>query len=216
MTKRMPSTDAKRKTQISNVHVAARRSADPTPEARARMALRPTVQAALTLMEYSKDFGELSITTLVDDLGRQCERTSGGDLSQAESILTAQAQALDAIFHSLARKAKRAERLDQLDTHLRLALKAQAQCRATLEALVAIKNPQPVAFVRQANIANGPQQVNNGANASRQENSQIEQNELLEHSDGQRLDTRAARTPGRANSALEAMGAVDRSKDAGR
>jgi hypothetical protein len=37
-----------------------------------------------------------------------------------------------------------------------LALKAQSQCRATLETLAAIKNPQPVAFVRQANIAHGP------------------------------------------------------------
>ena len=48
------------------------------------------------------------------------------------------------------------------ETYLRLALKAQGQCRATLETLAVIKNPQPIAFVRQANIAHGPQQVNNG------------------------------------------------------
>jgi hypothetical protein len=46
------------------------------------------------------------------------------------------------------------------ETYLRLALKAQSQCRATLETLAAIRNPQPVAFVRQANIAHGPQQLN--------------------------------------------------------
>jgi len=40
-------------------------------------------------------------------------------------------------------------------------LKAQSQCRATLEALAAIKNP-PIVYARQANIAAGPQQVNNG------------------------------------------------------
>lgn len=45
----------------------------------------------------------------------------------------------------------------------RLALKAQAQGVRTLEVLGALKNPQPVAFVKQANIAHGPQQVNNGA-----------------------------------------------------
>jgi hypothetical protein len=39
--------------------------------------------------------------------------------------------------------------------------KPQAQCRATIEALAEIKNPRPVAFVKQANIAQGPQQVNN-------------------------------------------------------
>jgi hypothetical protein len=42
---------------------------------------------------------------------------------------------------------------------MRLAFKAQSQSRATIETLAAIKNP-PVVFTRQANIANGPQQVN--------------------------------------------------------
>jgi hypothetical protein len=42
-------------------------------------------------------------------------------------------------------------------------LKAQAQCRVTLVALAEMKNPRPVAFVQQANIAAGLQQVNNGA-----------------------------------------------------
>jgi hypothetical protein len=46
---------------------------------------------------------------------------------------------------------------------MRLALKAQSQCRATLETAAAMKNSQPVAFVRQANVAHGPQQVNNSA-----------------------------------------------------
>ena len=56
--------------------------------------------------------------------------------------------------------------MDKLDRcYLRLALKAQSQCRATLATLAAVKNPQPVAFVRQANIAHGPQQVNNAAAA---------------------------------------------------
>ena len=42
---------------------------------------------------------------------------------------------------------------------MRLAMKAQSQCRATAEALALMKNPQP--YIRQANIAQGPQQVNN-------------------------------------------------------
>jgi hypothetical protein len=48
------------------------------------------------------------------------------------------------------------------DTFLRLAFKAQSQSRATLETLAFTQNPRSVEFVRQANIANGPQQVNNG------------------------------------------------------
>lgn len=56
----------------------------------------------------------------------------------------------------------RQEYLKQFQAYLGLALKAQAQCRATLEALAEIKNPRPMAFVKQANISGGPQQVNNG------------------------------------------------------
>jgi hypothetical protein len=43
---------------------------------------------------------------------------------------------------------------------MQMVLKAQSQCRATLKTLATIKNP-PVVFARQANIAQGPQQVNN-------------------------------------------------------
>ena len=49
-----------------------------------------------------------------------------------------------------------------VERYMRLALKAQAQSRATAETLHEMKYPKPVAFVQQANIANGPQQVNIG------------------------------------------------------
>ena len=52
------------------------------------------------------------------------------------------------------------------ESYLRLALKAQAQSRATVEALAEMKNPHPVSFVKQANIAHGNQQVNNGGKAA--------------------------------------------------
>ena len=38
--------------------------------------------------------------------------------------------------------------LKQFQVYLSLALKAQAQCRATPEALAEIKNPRPIAFVK--------------------------------------------------------------------
>lgn len=185
-------------------------------EALAHASLRPTVQAALTLVDYNKSFGELSINTVVDDLGKQCELASGGDLKRAEAILTAQAHTLDAIFHNLARRAQRVEYLNQLDTNMRLALKAQAQCRATLETLAAIKNPQPVAFVRQANIAHGPQQVNNAgeADASRAGKRENQPNKVLEHQHGERLDFGTAGAAGGADSPLETVGAVNRPQDA--
>ncbi len=79
-------------------------------------------------------------------------------------MLLTQAQTLDTVFHKLARLAgSNFSNLEAADTFMRLALRAQSQCRATLETLAVIKNPTTVAFVRQANIANGPQQVNNAA-----------------------------------------------------
>jgi hypothetical protein len=45
---------------------------------------------------------------------------------------------------------------------MRLALRAQSQMVTALEKLALIKNPPRPTFVQRANIANGPQQVNNG------------------------------------------------------
>jgi hypothetical protein len=87
---------------------------------------------------------------------------------------------------------------------MKLALKAQAQCRATIETLAAIKNP-PV-FAKQANIANGPQQVNNGsAHPPRADENTTSPNKLLEQSDEQRLDPGTPPTAVRSDPALVAV-----------
>lgn len=114
-----------------------------TAAALARTSLRPTVQAAVTLLDYNKGFGELSINTLVDDLGKQCHLASGGNLGRAEAMLTVQAHTLDASFNSLARRAAMnlGEYINAAETYLRLALKAQTQCRATLETLARSRTP---------------------------------------------------------------------------
>ncbi|MFO1266895.1 MAG: hypothetical protein U1F67_09045 [Rubrivivax sp.] len=100
---------------------------------------------------------------LMDRLAEDVKDVWAGDMRQAEAMLYGQAHALQTIFVSLARRAALniGEHMGATETYLRLALKAQGQCRATLETLAAIKNP-PVLFARQANIAHGPQQVNNG------------------------------------------------------
>jgi hypothetical protein len=106
------------------------------------------------------------------------------------------------------------------ETYLRLALKAQGQCRATLETLAVIKNPQPIAFVRQANIAHGPQQVNNGpaqpGEPSRAGKTEKQQNKLLEAENGERLELKTAGAASEADSSLETVGAVHRPKDSSR
>ncbi len=146
-----------------------------------------------------------------------------GDLSQPEAILMVHALALDAIFGNLARRAADSisSDLDRSDRLLRLALKAQAQSRASLETLITAKNP-PVVFARQANIATGHQQVNNGATARdsttesvagrpRAEKSEIAPNELLEGTGhGERMDAGASFEAVQCDQGLGAVAQVDR------
>jgi len=72
-----------------------------------------------------------------------------------------------------------------------------------------MKNPSSVAFLKQANIANGPQQVNNEVPPSRAREIESQQTKLLEAEHGQRLDTGAASTTSRANQELATVGAID-------
>lgn len=183
----------------------------------ARTVLRPTVQAAVTLKEYGKSYGDLDLGGLIDTLTEQTRASSDGDLKRAEAMLTTQAHTLDAIFNNLARRAINAEYMDNLDRYLKLALRAQSQCRSTWEALATIKNPPVAGYVRQANIAHGPQQVNNAsaapAGAPRAGENQNLQNKLLEEKDGERLDPGTACTPGRADPEMATLGEVDRAED---
>lgn len=165
----------------------------------------------------------LSVTELVASVKAHGEKVNGNDLAGAEQMLVAQAIALNSIFAEMARRSalNMGEYLDATDRYMRLALKAQGQCRATLETLAAIKNP-PVVFARQANIAHGPQQVNNGivpernqwatAPAHAHEQSGIKSNELLGIEDGERMDAGAQGTAVLANTRLAALGTVDRAK----
>jgi hypothetical protein len=187
----------------------------------AQLALRPSTQAAFTITGYSGKLGDLDLGTLVEELKAQIEGVKDGDLSQVEAVLTVQAHTLDAIFNSLAQRASAnmGAYLSAMETLLRLALKAQSQCRATLETLAAVKNPQPLAFVRQQNVVVN-QQVNNGASpvegVSRARETDSAPSKLLEVKDGKRLDTGAACTPGRANKAMAPVGTLDGAEDSGR
>ncbi|ENZ78609.1 MULTISPECIES: hypothetical protein [Ralstonia] len=177
------------------------------------IASSPVIRGAVTGRKYAESmFGAgLDLTAYATQLREQADKVKAGDLSAVETMLVAQANTLDMIFNQLARKAAHSEYLNQMEAHLRHALRAQAQCRATLETLAEIKNPRPVAFVKQANITNGPQQVNNGVqppntpHTRAHEESGNQSNELLEHQHGKWLDAGAARQTGRSNQALEAV-----------
>ena len=163
---------------------------------------------------YERD---MDLPGLMAILREQGEAVNAGNLAQAEAMLMNQATALQTVFARLVERGMACTDIAPFEANLRMGLRAQSQCRATLETLAAIKNPSSVAFVRQANIAHGPQQVNNGTPApSRPQENEIAPNRLLEAQDGQRLDTGTASTPGAANQELETVGAFNRSKDAAR
>ena len=167
---------------------------------------------------------ELDLTAMHERMAVTARDAASGDLGALERMLSGQAQTLNIMFTELARRAAMnmgGEHLEATETYLRLALKAQGQCRATVEALAEIKTPRAVAFVKaaQANISNGPQQVNNDAAVShtRTEDSPKPANELLEdatHEQQQRMVPGAQAAPARGNPEVEAVGAVHRAEDA--
>jgi hypothetical protein len=177
--------------------------------------LHPKVQAAVTLKAYDKSYDDLP--GLVDALTEQTQAAVDGDMTRSEEMLVAQAHTLDALFNHLARRALSVEYMDHLDSYLKMALRAQSQCRATWETLSVIKNPPMVGYIRQANIAGGHQQVINGpGESSRARENQTSKTQLLEKINGQRLDPRAQGTGSNANPQLAPVGKIDGTEDTGR
>lgn len=183
-------------------------------DAFAQTTLRPTVQAARTLFQSQGD--QHTVKALTNELAAIVRASIDGNTERSESMLLSQAHVLDELFHVLTRRALlnfKETYMDAGERYMRLALKAQSQARTTLETLAAIKNP-PI-FATQANIAHGPQQINNGLNteSSARERphareNEIRPNELLENTANERLDDD---TTGKAISgdiAMEALAEV--------
>jgi hypothetical protein len=184
----------------------------------ADLALDPVFGGAIIASTFGKNVcGETDFTSLYQSLYDRAKAVRNNKLGSAEDMLTAQAAALNAMFLELARRsgANMGEYIQAAETYMRLALRAQAQCRATLETLANIKNP-PVVYARQANIAAGPQQVNNAACGSRTSELSIAPNELLETEHGKRLEPGTAGAAIGSDPALEAVGAIDGAADCGR
>jgi hypothetical protein len=179
-----------------------------------RVTLMPSANAAAVVAEYSKPFGEQDVSLLMNELRKKSQQVQNGDLHHCEAMLVGQANALQSIFVSLARRAVNQEYLKQYEMYLRLALKAQNQSRMTLETLAAIKNP-PVVFARQANInqGSGNQQVNNGtpSPATHAGKNINQQNELLEvQHGGETVDTRTTCTAIGKDQAMATLETVHR------
>ena len=118
-----------------------------------------SVLSAVTLKRYSSVGDTLEMPDLVDEMRKAGDEVVDGNMCRVERMLANQAMTLDAIFNNMAQRSHSQETFKGIEVLMRLALKAQAQARSTAEALALLKNPMP--YIRQANIANGPQQVNN-------------------------------------------------------
>ena len=127
--------------------------------------MRGLAHNALLIEDFSGPlFGAVEdLTATVEALEASVAAVQRGELGDAEALLMAQAVTLNTIFARCAVPASRnleGRYLDGTERYLRLAFRAQSQCRTTIETLAVLKNPTTI-FARQANIAQGPQQVNN-------------------------------------------------------
>lgn len=183
MSKPAPKTDKK------NMLIVDKKPEKSKEQVHADLAVNPAVTGAVVVQSFGKShIGPLEIGETLEAVMETTRKVKKGDMSGPEALLVSQAAALNSIFTELARRAgaNMGEYMGAMESYLRLALKAQAQCRATIETLADMKNP-PLVIARQANISNGPQQVNNGQ-PPRVVDSATSPNELLEQPDGPRLD----------------------------
>ena len=169
----------------------------------------------ITNRERKELMEQLDTPALIDALRQQTTAVHKGDLRAAEAMLMNQAIALQSLFVKLSETGLQADLLRQQETALRLALKAQSQCRATLETLANIKNP-PVVYAKQANVTTGPQQINNGPQTAPTGTGEevFQQNKLkeLDHEQQQWLDTGETSAAGGTHQGAKAMAPVHRAE----
>jgi hypothetical protein len=179
----------------------------------AKVMAGPLVGNAFAMSIFTEGtLGELPLDSLSRAMTANADRVKLGDMTDIEATLVSQATVLNALFADLVRRSAiniNACHLEAGERFLKLGFKAQNQCRMTIETLALLKNP-PV-FVRQANVAHGRQVVNNGIiSPSRAGEKQNAPNELLESDIEQPLDTGTPGSAGGGNSALAAVGTLDR------
>lgn len=122
-------------------------------EKRANIALAPEFKAAVTAQAYAPPIGETDLAAVLKRLGEMSTGSVKDNARDLEYMLTSQAIALDSIFNRLAIQAHASigKHPKVVDTYLRLALKAQNQCRVTAESLTVMKSPRQ--HITQTNVA---------------------------------------------------------------
>ena len=164
--------------------------------AEARFGCKPEWLAAesISFLSFSSE-QPADLNQLINELEYHVDRSRRSD-SRTESMLVSQAHTLDALFHRLLKRAEVniREGFPVGREYLKLSMRAQSQCRSTLDSLAALQRPS----IRQTNIAHGHQQVNNYADKN-------PPNELMEQKD-ERMDAGTPQEAITGGQALETVG----------
>ncbi len=175
----------------------------------AKLATSPELAACrvINASEAKTGIGEqIDVPALIDQLRQQGMVANRGDMAHAEAMLMNQATALQSLFARLAERGMTCDHVAGFEANMRMALRAQSQCRATLETLAAIKNP-PIIYARQANVTTGPQQINNGTSApAREREIETEQTQLSGGTHELLPDARTSGQTSGVNPTLETLG----------
>lgn len=133
--------------------------------AMARKVLDPGFRHAVTASSFAgKVLGSSiehpGLMDYVDHVLKVGGKAEAGDLAIASRLLASQAITLDAMFTELARRAafNMGDYINASERYGRLALKAQSNCRATLEALAKLHQPREQT-VRHVHVNEGGQAV---------------------------------------------------------
>ena len=119
--------------------------------------------AVLTGMAGSRMFGADNKPSIEASVGVMIEETNAvikGDLSTLTKTLVGQAATLDTAFTELLRRsyANMGEYNDAAERYMRLALKAQAGCRATIEAINKLHRPHEQ-VIKHVHVNEGAQAI---------------------------------------------------------
>ena len=205
----------------------AEASAKPFDVIKGDIVRNPAVLGACVVNTYNRVNkgieGEPSIEETMKSIAAGIREVNQGNLRELEAMLTGQAVALQSMFAEMATRAAEQTQLKHYQAFFNMAMKAQAQSRSTIQALIELKYPRQVVITKQANISHGHQQVNNGEFSAQYAHTRtpareipIASNELLEidnETTGERLDTRAAQDAGREDTTMATVATQHRGKN---
>lgn len=133
--------------------------------AMARKVLDPGFRHAATASSFAgkllgDSFEHPGLMDYVHHVLKVGDKAEAGDLAIASRLLASQAITLDSMFTELSRRTalNMGEYIDAAERYGRLALKAQSNCRATLEALAKLHQPREQT-VRHVHVNEGGQAV---------------------------------------------------------